>query len=656
MSDNEQCDKLEKYKKNRTVLRGSCTRLSNQIDSCLKSENLDFDTLEENIDQLNIKYESLMKIDDKSEPLVKAEEYDSEVSSVYEYRDKITLMLFRGRKKLKDNEKRSTSFSNDSSNISERSSLSHSKSEPVSENKFVKLPKLTIPKYFGQITQYLDFWNTFKASIHKNPGLSKIQKFNYLRSYLGGPAAMAIEGFEITDDNYDAALKILEERFGSKDLIIQEHFDKLLNLTPVYKLNDISKLRKMHNEIETNVRSLSSLGIKAETYSPMLTAVILKNIPSVLTLEFNRKNVNNSNTDIFELLYFIQTEIKVRERSFFHHNSGFKEPDCSENKPYWKNPKSVPSTHEFVAVAEEKSKPNNKSNEESFVDDGTDNVISAVSHMGNKNRTLLQTSYVLAKNGILDSNCGTRVLLDCGSMRSFTTQNIANKLKCQVLRKEKLSVYTFGSKIPIEKQYDVIKLTLINRNSPDLKIEIEALVTNEISGSNIPPPKVEDFKGMKRLKNMTLADFPESKEPITILIIADYYYNVVTGNIKHLSKSLVAVETIFGWCLQGKKSENNISLMMNVVVKDSVISEQNQKFWDLETSGLVDSKQDTDKPFRILLDLTELHVEGFKYVWINASPREMKTISDLKSDLLKKLNLKRHDIKLFVRDGLLLDE
>ncbi|XP_054724625.1 coilin-like [Uloborus diversus] len=63
-----------------------------------------------------------------------------------------------------------------------------------------------------------------------------------------------------------------------------------------------------------------------------------------------------------------------------------------------------------------------------------------------------------------------------------------------------------------------------------------------------------------------------------------------------------------------------------------------------------------DKPFRILLDLTDLHVEGFKYVWINVSPRELKTISDLKSDLLKKLNFERHDIKLFVRDGLLLDE
>ncbi|XP_054716905.1 uncharacterized protein LOC129226328 [Uloborus diversus] len=179
-------------------------------------------------------------------------------------------------------------------------------------------------------------------------------------------------------------------------------------------------------------------------------------------------------------------------------------------------------------------------------------------------------------------------------MRSFTTQNIANKLKCKVLRKEKLSVYTFGSKTPIEKYYDVIKLTLINRNSPDLKIEIEVLVTDEISGSNIPPPEVEDFKGMKQLKNLTLADFPESKEPITILIGAYYYYNVVTGNIKHLSKTLVAVETIFGWCLQGKKSENNFSLMMNVVVENSAISEQIQKFWDFETSGLIDSKQDAD--------------------------------------------------------------
>ncbi|KFM82912.1 Coilin, partial [Stegodyphus mimosarum] len=63
-----------------------------------------------------------------------------------------------------------------------------------------------------------------------------------------------------------------------------------------------------------------------------------------------------------------------------------------------------------------------------------------------------------------------------------------------------------------------------------------------------------------------------------------------------------------------------------------------------------------ENPFRVLLDLTELNIEGFKYVWINVSPRELKTIGDFKSSLYTKLNFENRDIKLFVRDGLLLED
>ena len=69
----------------------------------------------------------------------------------------------------------------------------------TSESKFVKFPKLSILKFY------------------------------YLKRFLGSPAQTAVEGFE-TESNYDAALNILQECFGLKDLIVQEHFNKLLNL------------------------------------------------------------------------------------------------------------------------------------------------------------------------------------------------------------------------------------------------------------------------------------------------------------------------------------------------------------------------------------------------------------------------------------------
>ncbi|GFV20231.1 uncharacterized protein TNCV_2278181, partial [Trichonephila clavipes] len=51
---------------------------------------------------------------------------------------------------------------------------------------------------------------------------------------------------------------------------------------------DIVGLRNLYDRAETQIRSLESLGVKGESYSNLLTPILLKQIPSELVLEFNR--------------------------------------------------------------------------------------------------------------------------------------------------------------------------------------------------------------------------------------------------------------------------------------------------------------------------------------------------------------------------------
>lgn len=127
-----------------------------------------------------------------------------------------------------------------------------------------------------ETTQFNSFWNTFKIAIHDNDLLSKIEKFNFLKSYLAGTATKAIEGFEINEWNYDFAVELLTKRFGNKEEIIK-HMHKLLNLSPVSKSNDIPSLKRLHNEIEVNVRSLSTLGLELKSYTSVLVCSHFKN-------------------------------------------------------------------------------------------------------------------------------------------------------------------------------------------------------------------------------------------------------------------------------------------------------------------------------------------------------------------------------------------
>ena len=44
----------------------------------------------------------------------------------------------------------------------------------------VKLPKLSIPRFNGELTAWTPFWDSYKVAIHDNPDLTDIDKFNYL--------------------------------------------------------------------------------------------------------------------------------------------------------------------------------------------------------------------------------------------------------------------------------------------------------------------------------------------------------------------------------------------------------------------------------------------------------------------------------------------
>ncbi|GFT88727.1 reverse transcriptase domain-containing protein [Trichonephila clavipes] len=97
-------------------------------------------------------------------------------------------------------------------------------------------------------------------------------------------------------------------------MLINAHLSNLLNLTPVRNPTDIVGLRNLYDRAETQIRSLESLGVKGESYSNLLTPILLKQIPSELVLEFNRSQ-KDEGFDLSALLQFLHWEIRSRERA-----------------------------------------------------------------------------------------------------------------------------------------------------------------------------------------------------------------------------------------------------------------------------------------------------------------------------------------------------
>ena len=134
-----------------------------------------------------------------------------------------------------------------------------------------------------------------------------------MKSLVEGPAAVAIAGFSLTDENYETAFKLLEERFANPQIIVSSHVDALLKLEPVSNIHEIVKIRKLYDSIETHIRSLANLKIESETYGTLLIPMILAKLPEEMQLLISRK-VGKDDWKLDELLKEFRIELEARER------------------------------------------------------------------------------------------------------------------------------------------------------------------------------------------------------------------------------------------------------------------------------------------------------------------------------------------------------
>ena len=177
----------------------------------------------------------------------------------------------------------------------------------------VKLPRLKLKAFAGNITQWTPFWESFEAAVHTNSHLTPVEKFNYLNSVVEGTAQEAIAGLSLTAGNYEQAVTTLKKRFGSKQKIINKHMDAMLNIRSVPSCTDVKGLRRLFDQVSSHVRSLKSLDVGSETYGSLLCPVLVAKLPSELQLIVSRK-LSEEDWNLDKLLHIIKEEVVACER------------------------------------------------------------------------------------------------------------------------------------------------------------------------------------------------------------------------------------------------------------------------------------------------------------------------------------------------------
>ncbi|XP_072143108.1 uncharacterized protein [Dermacentor andersoni] len=521
---------MERLQKKQAALRQAIEKIIAAASDLLQSPTIQVGELEEHLDLILEQADELKSVNESIEKKIDLQELDAELEACAAYTEKICSIKTKIKRALRSqtaNESRSTTPSV-TGNASEQEayhigSVPPATFQPLSAT--TKLPKLEIGKFSGDLRSWQKFWNQFESTIHKNSTLPAIAKFQYLTSYLTGKAAAAIEGLPISDRNYDIAVKTLIERFGKEDVIIEDHMSRLLDVRPVHDLRDIERLRSLHDEIRSGVRSLEALGVSSSTYGTLLLTILRKSIPNAASAETA-----------------VQSSLQVGPA------------------------------------------------------------------LG-KTRVLLQTARAYAEGQ--HNSALVRMLLDGGSQRTFVRQDVSRRLNLRVIGGEKLAIYAFGSERPSEeRRCHRVECWLRNwRNNT--RVRIEALEVPEICGDLLPPPD-DCTASIAREQDLQLADsLPDGYHPgvgVELLIGADHYWDIATGNVKRLGEKLVAMETAFGWTLQGTESTSSVATFLSstgvmrvgVTTAPDEISRQLRSFWELEHLGIVNDTQLTAKEDSVL--------------------------------------------------------
>ena len=141
--------------------------------------------------------------------------------------------------------------------------------------------------------------------------MNDVDKFNYLRSLLERTAYEAISGLTLSSANYREAIDVLHKRFGNKQLIISKHMETLLSIEAVTSEQNVRGLRQLHDDVESHIRGLKSLGVAPESYGALLSLVLLKKLPPELRLIVTRK-VTDSTLNVDSLLKTVEDKLIAR--------------------------------------------------------------------------------------------------------------------------------------------------------------------------------------------------------------------------------------------------------------------------------------------------------------------------------------------------------
>ncbi len=194
--------------------------------------------------------------------------------------------------------------------------LQPEKEPPSPDGSGVKLPRLDVPKFDGNILGWKTFWEQFNVSVHVRRTLSDAEKLVYLRNSVSeGSAKFVIEGLARTGECYVEAIECLQARYDRPRHIHQTHVKMIVDAQNLRDGND-KELRHLHDTVQQHLRALKAM--EYEPSGPFITSILELKLDSNTMFEWQKYSQRHIDVPPYqELLEFLNLRAHASETSVY---------------------------------------------------------------------------------------------------------------------------------------------------------------------------------------------------------------------------------------------------------------------------------------------------------------------------------------------------
>ncbi|XP_054087607.1 uncharacterized protein LOC128922101 [Zeugodacus cucurbitae] len=502
----------------------------------------------------------------------------------------------------------------------------------------VPLPKLQLPLFGGDPTQWLPFHDAFCSLIHTNANLSNGQKLHYLRNCLNGEALDLVSSLAVCDSNYAEAWDLLTARYKVMRVIVDSHIKALMSVGIAAKDN-AKAIKQVLNSILQHVGALRALGRPVEFWDDWLIhltvsklsyetrkhwelSILLDDLPSFSALREFLENRARS----LEMVPSVSTTAKTTTKNVFH--TAFTQPEihvptstatkvsncvyCNEEHRIYScsqfsqlDPKGRLSAikklgtcinclskgHMLTRCRSTSScricqRRHHTLLHASFINQPATSESTAnehfnvTAHHANADRVILLPTAEIMIQDFAGRWQPARALLDNGSHASFITEACIQRLR---LPRSPSSAYVTGigslqgGRTKGEVTLNISPRTL--KTQFQVSTLILPKITNDLPTASLPR------SAWPHITDLPLADWNYSDPgPIDILIGMDTMDKFLLSGLRKGERGTpMAQNTVFGWVLFGNATNSqNPPLKVTTLHSDTHLNQLISKFWELE--------------------------------------------------------------------------